>query len=582
MVPADEQMIKGKITKQGGHEKFSIAVREGLMAAWTGYVVHAELCAAVAKLPGPSMAEKKAWETHGRGEFLQTLRKHNQRTLPQEPIVCKVQSIDLHGCVSDAEVDALAQVLSNVTGALKVLNLQQSSIGKEGAVALGEGLKASSTLAECNLRSSLDIQSAQALAEIAKQKRILMSGIRHNQARASFRRDRCLGPADAILVASDLAVSESLTSVDICACNIGSEGADAIAEALGRSQAVTECNLRGNNLDIQSAMLLAKVGTERRIMLSGLKHDQTEADLSEQSLQPCDAVLLASDLAVNGTVATLGLEDFVRLAVNGSLMKLSLESNELGPAGGKAIAEALRVHGTLRELNLADNKLGPKGAHSISEALKVNRTLTELNLADNKLGWQGAKAIADALTMNDDLTELNNDVLTELHLDSNQLGRQGAEAVAEVLCVSDSLKKLSLWDNRIDPEGAAAIAEALKVNSALQYLWLSENSVGNAGSIAIAEALQVNSSLRVLSLFDNQVGEDGAVAIGKALITSSLKSLDLQWNAIGEHGSLALAESLRAGALTALNVENSNLDDDAVQLLRDAVRARGEFKLDAL
>ena len=42
--------------------------------------------------------------------------------------------------------------------------------------------------------------------------------------------------------------------------------------------------------------LLAKIGTEKRIMLSGMKRDQTEADFSGWGLQPADGILIASDM----------------------------------------------------------------------------------------------------------------------------------------------------------------------------------------------------------------------------------------------------------------------------------------------
>ena len=56
-----------------------------------------------------------------------------------------------------------------------------------------------------------------------------------------------------------------------------------------------------NNLDIESAMMLAKIGAEKGIMLSGMTRDQTKADFVANSLrpadlQPADAILIASDL----------------------------------------------------------------------------------------------------------------------------------------------------------------------------------------------------------------------------------------------------------------------------------------------
>ena len=73
----------------------------------------------------------------------------------------------------------------------------------------------------------------------------------------------------------------------------------------GPGASVTECNVRGNELDAESATLLAKVAREKRIMLFGIKHDQTEASFQACNLGPVDAILIASDLSVSAILTTL-------------------------------------------------------------------------------------------------------------------------------------------------------------------------------------------------------------------------------------------------------------------------------------
>ena len=107
----------------------------------------------------------------------------------------------------------------------------------------------------------------------------------------------------------------------------------AIADALKGNEVLTECNLLDNNLDFESATALAKIGTEKGIMLSGIKHDQTEADFSGQSLKPADGILIASDLRVSA-----------------AMTNLSLRRNNIGPSGASAIAEALKVNAVLTSL----------------------------------------------------------------------------------------------------------------------------------------------------------------------------------------------------------------------------------------
>ena len=57
--------------------------------------------------------------------------------------------------------------------------------------------------------------------------------------------------------------------------------------------------MRGNNLDSESATMLAKVADEKRIMFFGIKHDQTEVDFSRRGLGSVEAILIASDLVVS-------------------------------------------------------------------------------------------------------------------------------------------------------------------------------------------------------------------------------------------------------------------------------------------
>jgi len=62
-------------------------------------------------------------------------------------------------------------------------------------------------------------------------------------------------------------------------------------------------------LNIESATMLAKIGAEKGIMLSGMTRDQTEADFSNQGLEPADAILIGSDLKLMAVLTTLRLDD---------------------------------------------------------------------------------------------------------------------------------------------------------------------------------------------------------------------------------------------------------------------------------
>jgi hypothetical protein len=130
---------------------------------------------------------------------------------------------------------------------------------------------------------------------------------------------------------------------------------------------LTVTNLLLNQLDAESAKMLAEVAKQKGISLCGIRHDQTTADFSDKFLELPDAILLASDLS--------------QAVVTGGLTSLDLSSNELcgldrygrgtyTAEGITAIADALRVNGALTDCNLRFNYMGEAGEASIRNAVQ--------------------------------------------------------------------------------------------------------------------------------------------------------------------------------------------------------------------
>jgi Ran GTPase-activating protein (RanGAP) involved in mRNA processing and transport len=127
----------------------------------------------------------------------------------------------------------------------------------------------------------------------------------------------------------------------------GSAGAKHVAKMLGVNRALTVTNLLGNQLDAESAKMLAEVAKQKGISLCGIRRDQTTADFRNKYLEPADAILLASDLS--------------QAVVTGGLTSLNLSENQLcglykngggtyTAQGITAIADALRVNGALTQV----------------------------------------------------------------------------------------------------------------------------------------------------------------------------------------------------------------------------------------
>ena len=137
-------------------------------------------------------------------------------------------------------------------------------------------------------------------------------------------------------------------------------GVQAIADALRFSSiSLTVTDMRYNNLDTESATMLANIAKEKRISLCGITPGQTEADFTPSSkhnyerMGPADAILLTADLA--------------------SLTNLNLGRNSLKDEGVKVVCEALqsKVGTKLKSLNVAFNGVGPVGAKAVAAMAAV-------------------------------------------------------------------------------------------------------------------------------------------------------------------------------------------------------------------
>jgi len=495
----------------------------------------------------------------------------------------------------------LAAVVAGA-GKLRTLDLSQNKLGAEDARALAPALKTTALTSLSIANNNIDGEVAQQLATAALGSSSLevLSGVPIKKLRAGKLtkldlQGKGLGATEGIVLAELIQLSpvlknlsvannkidgeaaqqlatavlssaslevfseipikklraDALTKLDLR--GVGVSGALVLSDLLKFSSALKRCNLLKNGLDVESATMLAKIGTEKGIMLSGMTRNQTMANFRNQglqlSLQPADGILIGSDLQF--------------MAV---MTELELSGNEIGDEGAKAIAEALKVNAVLTELRLGANNIGDDGAKVIAEALKVNAVLTKLSLWENSIGPEGAIAIAEALKVNA--------VLTELRLGANNIGDDGAKVIAEALKVNAVLTKLSLWENSIGPEGAFAIAEALKVKTVVTILELGGNEIGDEGAKAIAEALKVNALLTWLNLWGNKIGPEGAIAIAEALkVNAVLTTLTLGSNNIGVEGAKAIAEALKVNAvLTTLHLDKNNIGDNGAKAIAEALK----------
>ena len=250
----------------------------------------------------------------------------------------------------------------------------------------------------------------------------------------------------------------SLTGIDLQHSCIGSEGTKHIARGISVGAALTECNMRGNYFDTDSATVLAKVGTEKQIMLFGIKHDQVEANFARQFLTTADAILIGSDLSVSA-----------------SLTSINLQNNSITDKGAQHIANGISVSTSLTQINLTNNNINSEGAKHIARGICVSKALTRIDLSGNWICVQGAKHLAKGIAVSPSLTQ----VLTLC---------SSTPALAHRRSPSWCFAQINLFDNYIGgyydegekrlvytPEGPIAIVDALRVSTSMTRIDLSRN-----------------------------------------------------------------------------------------------------------
>eukprot|EP00854_Cymbomonas_tetramitiformis_P014856 gene14856-17561_t len=474
--------------------------------------------------------------------------------------------------------------------------LLSADLGKEGAAA--ESLRVLNVWGNCGL----EVWGAQCLVQAAQRRpeKLWLCGALLDT--DDLHLEDNLEPADTVLLAHDLALSVSLTALNLAGLHyvagvdydeddtgveLDYSGLEALAEALKMNGTLETLTLPDD--------VCLPIGPLRR-------HELIELDLSSKGLFVGDMLLLAAGLTRSPRIPTLqtlnlsgsalsgkrnvgdvydprGIEALAGALAGASALSMLILDN-IGLAGGEDEADehtcgmevlvaAVRQHSTLTSLSLRDNFLGPKCTAALAAGLAGATTLRALDLSDNYLTvgqleimaggiWNpeeleaGMAALAEALR--------GNKVLTSLSLRNNRLGPKSALALASALEGGGALRTLDLdsnWMGRfggeVEADGMAALARALARNSTLTYLSSQDNFLGERFLTDLGPALEVNRTLTGLGLRKNPlVAPDTAAAtlsvLGQGLRrNTSLRFLDLSETNIKSDDAAALAVGAAAG-----------------------------------
>ena len=289
------------------------------------------------------------------------------------------------------------------------LGLTHKNFGGVGCLVLAGLLPVMASLTSVSLLgNNLGPETVSMLLKLKAEKPALVSlcGLNPGQTEANFASGG-LGPVDAQVLAPELAINASLTSLLLQHNSLGAEGAKALAPALAANASLTSVSLDGNRLcgvwdkdedsdSDDSDDDDARAGKKGTYDATGINAIADALRVSA-SLTSCDVRRNsisgegASQLAA-AVLANTKIEKFNEIPIKEMradlLTKLELPDEGIGVEGGLVVAGLMPVMASLTELNLSNNKLcgvdyrggtyDATGINAVADALRVNTSLTKV------------------------------------------------------------------------------------------------------------------------------------------------------------------------------------------------------------
>ena len=155
---------------------------------------------------------------------------------------------------------------------------------------------------------------------------------------------------------------------------------------------------------------------------------------------------------------------------------------------------------SLTWLDLSGSRIGDTSVRRVASALAQNGSVVRVDLGGNTIGPRGLKHLCEAL-------RARPVALASLNLRANPIGDQGAALLAELIG-SACPSSLCVTQCSMGHVGMALLADALRTTTRLRELFVAEHGMGQAQKQLLREALEHNASLLVLyGVEDAEVGE---------------------------------------------------------------------------
>ena len=249
---------------------------------------------------------------------------------------------------------------------------------------------------------------------------------------------------------------KSMVSISMESCELGVEGAKAMAELVSVTASMTSLSTTHNKITGDGAQQLASAVLAKPTLenFSGIPLKELRADS-----------LTALDLPskVLGMPEAMVLADLLR-SVTASVTKILVGGNYLRDEGTIILCDAMRgsTVSKVQELGLNSNGIGPDGAKAVAALCAAMASLTKVLVGGNELGDEGTIILCDALR------ESTATKVQELDLSLNRIGPEGAKAVAAMAAVVASLTRLDIDYNSLGEEGRAVLRKTVEVRSGFE------------------------------------------------------------------------------------------------------------------
>jgi Ran GTPase-activating protein (RanGAP) involved in mRNA processing and transport len=377
-------------------------------------------------------------------------------------------------------------------------------------------------------------------------------------------------------------------------CFVSTLGIIAIANAIPDMGAISSVNLLQNTIGIAQAKALASILKEHPTLksLCGNRGNETKLDMSGKKMGASGAIMLAAEIVGNR-----------------ALLVLSLQSNDLCAAGGKALAEGLKDNQVITELNIACNRLGCKtlddrhgadtsGVIALADVIPDMGALSSANLLGNKIPVEQAHELVEIMQSKEKLTTLCGLSKEETELDFSRQGFGPGDAVliANDISGMEALTSLHIGRNNIHERetremreimGIAMRMASMKIlceipfkDKTLTELDVSGKNLGMEGALVVAEYLDGSGAISSVNLLKNAIPVEQAQELVKIMqskeklitmcgLSKEETKLDFSNQGLGAGDAVLIANDISdvVGAVTSLNLAFNHLGVEGAKII---------------